>query len=153
MSDPVVTKLTFQDMEESPALYVQGSSEDPTKVDNTHMHDNRYYLKAEVDSLLANEKGTGILSAGPGIRNFAYNGKADAQVTLDFIPISEDSSQGISTQPARADHYHQKLFTGHGFKEAVYDGSKSVVLELDDGVIGREALMSGPGIKRFTYTG
>lgn len=151
-----MSTLKYQEMNKAPAQYLQESD---IIVATDHTHDNRYYTKAEVDNKLLKKSDvrTGILSSGPGIKSFSFNGTENARVALDFMDITEDSSIGSSEQPARADHFHKKLYAGNGLVLASYDGSKEVTFELSKEVLNNltphEALMNGPGIKDFIYTG
>lgn len=146
-----MSDLKHQGMEVSAAEFLQGS----LPVSNDHIHDNRYYTKAEIEEKLKEKDSvkTGILTSGIGVKSFTFNGTANAKVELNFEDLGVDNSFGTSSKPARLDHYHQKLFTGFGFKPVAYDGSKEITLELEKTLFDNEILTNGPGIKDFIYDG
>lgn len=103
--------------------------------DNTHIHDNRYYTKDEIDNkldhILDTNKPIQLLNAGIGLDFFEFDGTKEVTINLDFEESHLASYIGISQKPARSDHYHSELINGTGLKTFVYNGSKNSSIMID----------------------
>lgn len=141
---------------------------DGNLIDNSHIHDNRYYTKSEVNSMLENTAGEihehPALTNGLGIQELEYNGTETKQVSLDFENSTGNPKIGYSSRPARSDHYHDRLIEGEGIKAFTYNGSgnKTVSIDFDSNGISSKVsrsdhihgtISTGVGLKNISYNG
>lgn len=142
---------------------------DGNKIDNTHIHDNRYYPKWEVDNIVTElrndlESKTKTLSGGKGLKPFDFDGSKDITINLDFLSNETAAKYGSIDKAARVDHFHEALTPGDGLISFKYDGSKNTVISVlfeGTGVLTsaarsdhyHESLIAGNGLVAKIYNG
>ena len=61
---------------------------DGNLIDNSHIHDNRYYTKDEIDNIFASRdliiRPVSRLLGGVGLQSFEFNGVHERTIHLDF---------------------------------------------------------------------
>lgn len=85
-----------------------GSEDIKVNLTQNTPNENKIYTKSEVDALVKRETSLAILSQGDGIHPFAYNGKENVTVRVEFGGIQGDF--GILPTVARTDHTHNETY-------------------------------------------
>lgn len=136
-------------------------------IDNSHVHDNRYYTKENIDNIIAEvhnefDSRNKTLSAGLGLISADYDTTQDIVFNLDFL--EKNDKNGKIDKPSRVDHAHEKLILNEGFIQKEYNGYSETIANLDFAGFGTSTqvsrsdhthfpLVNGYGIKALSYNG